>query len=220
VNICGDCRDRAQAYIKKAHLKAAQFKELAIKMGKAAVATCVLCTAAIGAPTTPASAGTHAPARADYAAYTAMWPFQPARDFISRLVGQAGANPMRPMLSPSDRGDSEPPHFDGPEQTLPGSAATHSGTAPTLGVASGLPVYSAWPQSAAGAATTVPSVGPVRQNAIPVTAGPLTTFSMALPEHATLRSGLPVMEPAPIPKAHDAPGWPRSGRNRARRASS
>jgi hypothetical protein len=90
-----------------------------------------------------------------------MWEFQPAHDFIVELVGRAGGNPMRPMILAADRGDSEPPHFDGPEQTRDGSAATYSGTAATLGVASGLPDVSAWPQSAAGAATTVLPIGPV-----------------------------------------------------------
>ena len=42
---------------------------------------------------------------------------------------------------------------------------------------------------------------------------------MGLPEHATLQFGLPMMEPARIPKAHEAPTGPRSNRNRGKRRS-
>jgi hypothetical protein len=50
VIICERCRDEAKAFIKTVHLKAAQLKEVAIKLGKAGIAACVLCTAAIGPP--------------------------------------------------------------------------------------------------------------------------------------------------------------------------
>jgi hypothetical protein len=220
VIICERCRDEAKAFIKTVHLKAAQLKEVAIKLGKAGIAACVLCTAAIGPPAPPASAAAQPPARAEYASYSAMWEFQPAHDFIVELVGRAGGNPMRPMILAADRGDSEPPHFDGPEQTRDGSAATYSGTAATLGVASGLPDVSAWPQSAAGAATTVLPIGPVQRNLMPVIPDPQAIFSsLSLPEHAALQFELPVMEPVRIPKSHHAPTGPRSGRNRDRRAS-
>jgi hypothetical protein len=219
VIICERCRNDAKAFIKAVHLKAAQLKELAIKLGKAGVAACVLCPATIGPPASPASAAAQPP-RAEYASYSVMWEFRPAHDFIAQLAGQAVRNPMRPMISPADRGDSEPPHFDGPEQTRDGSAATYSGTAATLGVASGLPGVSAWPRSAAGAATTVLPIGPVQRYLMPVTPDPQAIFSsLGLPEHAALQFQLPVMEPVRIPKSHRAPTGPRSGRNRDRRAS-
>jgi hypothetical protein len=220
VSICEHCRNRAKAFIKAAHIKAAKRKELAIKLGKAAIATCVLCAATIGPPVSPASAA-QPPAQAEYA-YSVMWQFQPAHDFIAELAGRAGGNPMLPMFQALDHGDSEPPHTDGPEQIRDGSAATYSGTAATLGVTGGLPDISAWPpQSAAGAATTamVPG-GPVQRALMPATPYPQATFSLlGLPEHATLQSGLPVMEPVPIPEPRQAPTGPRSGRNRNRRAS-
>jgi hypothetical protein len=191
VIICERCRNEAKAFIKAANVKAAQLKEVAIKLGKASVAACVLCTATIGPPASPASA-TAQPPRAEYASPSVMWEFQPAHDFMAQLAGEAVRNPMRPMILPADRGDSEPPHFDGPEQTPDGSAATYSGTAATLGVASGRPDVSAWPQSAAGAATTVLPIDPVQRYFMPVTPDPQAIFSsLGLPEHAALEFEFP-----------------------------
>ena len=122
---------------------------------------------------------------------------------------------MRPMILPADRGDSEPPHFDGPEQTMDGTAWSYSGTAPTFGVANFLPQLSTSPDSG-GALPTFRLARPLPSNRVPITPGDEV---LGLPEHAALQFQLPVMEPVRIPKSNPAPTGLRSGRNRDRRAS-
>lgn len=210
MNLCEGCR-KAKAFAKKASVKKA-----VIKVGKTAIATCLLCGAAIGPPVSPASAEVHAPARADYAAYSVMWEFEPAHDFIVQLASQAAGNPMQPVFHPADRSDSEPPHMDGPEQTMDGSAASYSGTASATGTINGLPGLSTLPYSG-GAALTFRVATPKPPNWMPIASG--WDDVLGLPEHATLQFGLPMMEPARIPKAHEAPTGPRSNRNRGKRRS-
>lgn len=120
------------------------------------------------------------------------------------------------MLLPADRSDSNPPHFDGPDQTPDGSAATYSGTAPATGAISGLPGLSTLPYSG-GAVPTFRVAMPALLNGVPITSG--RDDALGLPEHASLQFRLPVMEPVRIPKSHDAPGGPRDDRNRSKRGS-
>jgi hypothetical protein len=177
VHLCERHR-KAKAFIKNADLIKA-----AIEAGKLAIAACVVCVAIIGSPVPPASAQAPAPA---LSGISAMWEFTPVDQlYIEQLAGQPGGSPARPTLQPTDRGDSDPPHFEGPEQTRDGSASTYSGTAGTFGAINGLQQLSTLPYSG-GAISTFGAVSSLPQfSAVPYGGGAVPTYRP--PEHASLR---------------------------------
>jgi len=187
VSFCKQCRERAQAFVKKVDIK-----KVAAKPGAVMGAICMLCGASIGPS---ASAEGQEPVQPAYAEYSAMWKFTPlSQASLAELAAQwAGGIPVHQMFLPTDRGDSEPPHPAEPGQTLPGSAATYSGTAPTFAVDSFLPQPGTVPHGG-GAISTIPvSVWTSRDWAPFATGQSLAPVLADLPEHAPLQQLPPVI---------------------------
>lgn len=139
-----------------------------------------------------------------------MWEFTPVDQlYVQLLADRPGGSQGYPMFQTADRGDSEPPHFDGPEQVQDGSAATYSATASTFGATTGLVPLSSWPQSTAGAAATVLAVGVGFPNGLSITSG--RDNALLLPEHAQLQFQPMVRA---TEKSYAAPVSPRGGHNR------
>jgi hypothetical protein len=202
MDLCERCK-QVRAAIKKVDVK-----NVAKKVASAAVVTCALC-GAIVEPPSPASAEAHAPALAEY---SIMWPSTPPSLAFRALGGPTARRPARPMFSPTGRGDSEPPHSDGPDQTLDGSAATYSGTASTFGVANFSPQLGTLPDSG-GAVSTFPAAARTSRNWATLAAGQGHAPVLAdLPEHAPLQQLPPVIR---IPaEARAVPASPRVDRSR------
>jgi len=179
MRLCEQCK-QVQAAIKKVDVTS-----MARKVASAAVVTCALCGAAVG-PASPASASAQVPALAEYGD---MWPAPPSPAF--RVLGQpTSGSPARQVFLPAGRGDSEPPHSDGPEQTPDGSAALYSGTAPTFGVADFLPQRSEFLDSG-GAFPTFTVDAWAGRSSPPVRVTPRSLAD--LPEHAALQQLPPVI---------------------------
>ena len=183
MNLCGRCK-RVPAAIKKVDVE-----KVAKKVASAAVVTCALC-GAIVEPPSRASAEPQVPA---FAAYSVMWP-SPPPDLAFQALGQlTGRSPARQVFLPAGRGDSEPPHSDGPDQTLDGLAADYSGTAPTFRVADFWPQLSAFPDSG-GAVPTFTVDTWTSRNWTQLAAGRVhASVLAALPEHAPLQQLPPVI---------------------------
>jgi hypothetical protein len=210
VSFCERCRVRARAFIRKADAgkpdeagkarepeKPEEGESAVAKAGKAAVALCVLCGAVIGPVASPGSAEAEVPGRA---APSASFEFKPpGQEVLARLMGPLSVrSPAGVVLSPVERGDSEPPHPEGPDQTRDGSPASHSGTAPIFWAINGLPQLSTLPYS--GAVPTSPRTGSVLRNWA-LTAGG-QDLDIGLPEHALLPPLPPVIRmPSGFPDA-------------------
>jgi hypothetical protein len=145
-----------------------------VKAGKMIVARFMLCGAIIGPSASPASP------RPGHLCMRSMPGTQPCgngRRRVRRSFAALGS-------SPTDRGDSEPPHPAEFDQTVPGSAPTYSGTASATGVINGLPQLSTLPYS--GAVPTSLVTGAVPRNWAQLTMGRDHTLVLGLPEHARL----------------------------------
>ena len=174
--LCDKCI-RARAFIKRS-----KAMDAAVKAVKVVVVTCMLCGATIGPSASSAFAEARSPARAEYAEFAAMWEWGPPSQAFLAALG----------FSSADRGDSEPPHPAELDQTLPGSAATYSGTASAAGVINGLPQLSTLPYSG-GAVPTSLVTGVVPRNWAPLAMGREYTPVLGMPEHARLEQFPPVI---------------------------
>lgn len=183
MDLCERCK-QVQAAIKKVDVR-----KVAKKVASAAVVTCALC-GAIVEPPSPASAKPQVPALAEY---SVMWPSTPP-NLAFRALGQlAGGSPARQMFLPAGRGDSEPPHSDGPDQTLDGLTADYSGTAPTFKVADFLPQPSAFPDNGGAVPTFTVDTWTSRNWAQLATGQGHAPVLADLPEHAPLQQLPPVI---------------------------
>jgi hypothetical protein len=204
MNLCERCKQGQDA------IKKVDVKNVAKKVASAAVVACALC-GAIVEPPSPASTQAHAPALAEY---SIMWPSEPPSLAFRALGEPTARSPARPMFSPAGRGDSEPPHSDGPDQTLDGSAATYSGTASTFGVANFSPQPGTLPDSG-GAVSTFPAAAWTSRNWATLAAGQSHAPVVAdLPEHAPLQQ-LPLVIRVPA-ESRAVPASLRADRSQRR----
>lgn len=110
MNFCAKCREELKAFIRKPENGEPDDSSPAVRVARPLAAVCISCGTLI-APAAAAKAETPAAGYSVSHTLTALSPF--------------------PAPSPPAPGDHQPPHYEGPELTRDGSAATYAVTAPT-----------------------------------------------------------------------------------------